>query len=168
MRRRLNRKVTYALLLVISVVLLIADLLSKMAVRANLDTGEAAPFIPNLVEIRLAFNDGAAFGMFGGAGVVFVGIAIFVVAVIIVSTALRPDHAIFETIAEALVIAGATGNAIDRIGDGLVTDFLNLLFINFAIFNIADICLTCGVALWLIWLIYDGFKLRKSMVDEQQ
>ena len=53
----------------------------------------------------------------------------------------------------ALVVAGGIGNCIDRLTTGYVVDFIRLTFIDFPVFNVADICVTCGVVLFLIALI---------------
>jgi signal peptidase II len=152
----LNRKASLAVLLSLMTVLLLADVLSKMAVRSQLLPGEVLPLIPGVIELRLIFNSGAAFGLFAGGGVLFVAIAFLVVAAIVVNTVLRPRHAWLEIISSALIAAGALGNSLDRLADGKVTDFFNLLFIDFAIFNVADACLTCGAVLLVIWTLFGG------------
>jgi signal peptidase II len=157
-RRRLNRLVSVCILFVVAAIMLVCDLTSKLAVRNTLDLGEGMEFIPGIVEIRLAFNDGAAFGIFGGGGIVLIVIAVVVTLVIIGHTVLSARQAWLEVIAKALVLAGGLGNAIDRVGDGLVTDFFNLQFMDFAIFNVADSCLTCGVNIWLIWMLVDALR----------
>ena len=54
----------------------------------------------------------------------------------------------------ALVVAGGIGNAIDRFIQGYVVDFIELSFMDFPVFNIADIGVTCGVALIFIAVIF--------------
>ena len=49
-----------------------------------------------------------------------------------------------------LILAGGIGNLIDRVLNGEVVDYINLLFMRFAVFNFADICVCVGVALWVL------------------
>ena len=49
-----------------------------------------------------------------------------------------------------LVLGGGIGNLIDRVLNGEVVDYINLLFMRFAVFNFADICVCVGVALWVL------------------
>ena len=49
-----------------------------------------------------------------------------------------------------LVLGGGIGNLIDRVLNGVVVDYINLLFMQFAVFNFADICVCVGVGLWVL------------------
>ena len=61
----------------------------------------------------------------------------------------------------SLIVGGALGNFIDRICLGGVRDFIELKFIEFPIFNFADVFLTCGVICYLVYLIFYEFKKTK-------
>ena len=54
-----------------------------------------------------------------------------------------------------LLLAGAVGNLIDRVLNGEVVDYINPLFIDFAVFNFADICVCVGVALWVLVILLE-------------
>ena len=54
-----------------------------------------------------------------------------------------------------LVLGGGIGNLIDRVLNGEVVDYINLLFMRFAVFNFADICVCVGVALWVLVIFLD-------------
>ena len=56
----------------------------------------------------------------------------------------------WERVAWTLVLGGGVGNLIDRVLNGEVVDYINLLFMRFAVFNFADICVCVGVALWVL------------------
>ena len=58
-----------------------------------------------------------------------------------------------ERVAWTLVLGGGIGNLIDRVATGVVVDYINVLFVNFAIFNFADICVCVGVGLLMVWEI---------------
>lgn len=75
---------------------------------------------------------------------------------------MRKSLSYFETIGLSLVLAGGLGNAIDRFSLGYVVDFIEFSFIDFPVFNIADIGVTCGFALFLL-----GFILRERKLSKQ-
>ena len=54
-----------------------------------------------------------------------------------------------------LVLGGGIGNLIDRIAEGRVVDYINLLFMRFAVFNFADICVCVGMGLWILAIILE-------------
>lgn len=54
------------------------------------------------------------------------------------------------------MVAGGIGNCIDRLTTGYVVDFIRFTFVDFPVFNVADICVTCGVILFLVAIIFTG------------
>ena len=61
-----------------------------------------------------------------------------------------------------LVTAGGIGNVIDRIANGFVVDFIEPLFVDFAVFNFADCCITVGAILMIVYQIYDIIRDSKN------
>ena len=61
-----------------------------------------------------------------------------------------------------LILGGGVGNLIDRVLNGEVVDYINVLFMNFAVFNFADICITTGVIMLMLWVVYDSIKKDKE------
>lgn len=90
-------------------------------------------------------NPGIAFGVRlpGGAQELLILIALALVVV----AAVRSERSVTGDIGYGLIVGGALGNVLDRLQDGLVTDFFQIG--SFAIFNVADSCITVGVALLL-------------------
>lgn len=114
------------------------------------------PGIPGFIDFRLVHNTGAAWGAFGGSTVPLGVFAIVFCAALLVFAYLRRDKAgVFEMVGYGLVLAGGIGNAIDRFANGYVVDFIETLFIDFPVFNIADIGVTCGFVIvilsYLMW-----------------
>ena len=68
-----------------------------------------------------------------------------------------PKHSL-EKISICLIAGGALGNFADRIFRGYVVDFIKVLFIDFPVFNFADILVTCGSFMLIIYLIIDIYK----------
>ena len=134
---------------IIVVLGVIVDQVVKAAVRATLSVGESAPFVPGVIELRHVENTGAAFGMGAGAGVAFVVIA----AVVLVASLMfvwRKRIPMQLAVSIGLVASGGVGNMVDRVIAGSVTDFLCTTFVSFPVFNVADIMVTCGVAVSLV------------------
>ena len=72
-----------------------------------------------------------------------------------------------EYVCIAHIIAGGLGNLIDRIFRGFVVDYIEPLFINFAIFNFADILVTCSSVVLVIWLIYEIYREGKEEKEQR-
>lgn len=132
------------------------DQLVKAWARGALVAGEPVAFIPHVMDLSLVYNTGAAFSMGEGKGLLFVLIA----AVIAVACAVLcyKEETIPLPLSATLgcVAGGGVGNAIDRVVAGKVTDFFATTFMDFAVFNVADIFITCGVVVALVlWVRWD-------------
>ena len=141
---------------------LFVDQATKVLVDTFLPYQVSQPILPFLSLFR-TYNTGVAFSMFAGVdGWLIVGIRLLVVAFVVWVWRRTPSARSFAHFGYALVIAGALGNLIDRFAYGHVIDFI--LFHtetwSFAVFNIADSCITLGA----ISIGYDEFfgtKLSK-------
>lgn len=108
------------------------------------------PVIPHVVELRFTYNQGMAFSMLSGkqlllvlvTGVLLIGVAYWLF--------FRCRDNLLMRASMILVLGGGLGNFIDRVLNGQVVDYINLLFMRFAIFNFADICLCVGCGLWAL------------------
>lgn len=128
------------------------DQLVKAWVRGALNPGQylagGKPW-PGVFEITLSYNEGVAFGMFQGQGVLLSPIAILIGGFSIWYAIKHRDDPAWSIVAMALLGAGAFGNLIDRLWLGKVTDMFYFRPINFPVFNVADSCITIA-ALMLI------------------
>jgi signal peptidase II len=110
-----------------------------------------------LVSFVLVHNTGGAWGIFSGntfaLGLVALVFCAFVLVYLFV---LARDSSALSTVALGMIFAGGIGNMIDRFLLGYVVDFLNFTFIDFPVFNVADIGVTCGVVLFLLSIILDA------------
>ena len=165
MKKRLGHSVSIALFVTIAAVMLVVDRLTKTMILEHLSFGSSMPVIPKLFDFTLTYNKGAAFGIFEGALPFFLIIASAFSVAMFVYVVVFKKHSLFEIISLALVVAGALGNAIDRIQHGgMVVDFIRPLFINFPIFNVADSCIVIGVILFVIFVLIPG-STKKGRVD---
>lgn len=137
----------------VALVVLLVDQLTKLAVRA---VGDAlhVTVIPGVIDFLFVRNIGAAFSMGEGYGIAFAVLALAVIVAIAVYLVRAPQLAHLEVVGMAMVAGGAIGNAIDRLAFGFVTDFIATTFIDFPVFNVADIGITVGVVLALIGYMF--------------
>ncbi|OUN22938.1 signal peptidase II [Flavonifractor sp. An82] len=135
--------------------LVVVDQLVKFLVRANIPLGEGVPFIPHILQLTYYQNTGAAFSIFEQHTWVLTLISAVASVLLIVLLAKRTFNHPFAMVSLALVLAGAVGNLIDRLFLGYVTDMFQTLFMNFPIFNVADICIVCGgIAFCVYFLLF--------------
>lgn len=144
--------------------LLLGDRLSKLWVQEVLRPAETMPLLPGFIRLCYAENTGAAFSAFSGATVFLSLLSIAVCIGIAAWLLYRPQCGKLLCSGLSAVLAGGAGNLIDRISYGYVVDFLELQFIRFAIFNVADICITVGAGLIFIALLVDG-REKNGRVD---
>ena len=137
----------------VALVVLLVDQLTKLAVRA---VGDAlrVTVIPGVIDFMFVRNIGAAFSMGEGHGIAFAVLALAVIIAIAVYLVRAPQLAHLEVVGMAMVAGGAIGNAIDRLAFGFVTDFIATTFIDFPVFNVADIGITLGVVLALFGYMF--------------
>lgn len=153
-RRILSRFGACTLFAVVALTVLGFDRISKDIAVAALSNGTIVEFIPGVMDFRLVYNEGAAFGIFDGATAYFLISAGIISALILGYLVLSKRHTAVEVIALGLIFSGAIGNAIDRMTYGPVIDFFHTLFIDFPVFNVADIAITLGVPLFVIHLLF--------------
>lgn len=156
--RRRNAKIFAAVVLA----WLVLDQLSKAFFNGfELGSVIAGPFA-GIFELRLVHNIGAAWGIFGGATTALGAFSLLVCALLLLYLfVLEPASPRLATFGLALVFAGGVGNAIDRFALGYVVDFIEPVFIDFPVFNVADIGVTCGFAVFFISLLLDVRKEGK-------
>ena len=137
------------LLAAVAVTAIAADVASKYAVVADLEGLEPVRLLGGFLTLEASRNSGAAFSFAQGATVVFTAVALAVV-IVIIRTSRRLRSAPWA-LTLGLLLGGAVGNLLDRlfrspgIGRGAVVDFIHLP--HFAIFNVADSCITVGAVL---------------------
>lgn len=157
------------LLAVVAVLAVVADVTSKLLVVAHLEGREPIRLLGGFLTLEASRNSGAAFSFAEGATVVFTAVAVAVVVVIV-----RTSRRLRSTpwaLTLGLLLGGAVGNLIDRlfrspgVGRGAVVDFIHLP--HFAVFNVADSCITVGAALAVL-LSLRGLEVDGTRRPAQQ
>jgi signal peptidase II len=119
----------------------------------NLKGTSGREFIPGIVSFAYAENQGAAFGILQGMRWAFVVLGVLAVSAIIWLVLKERIQKPVLLAGLSLIIAGAVGNLIDRALNGFVVDMFKFEFINFPIFNVADIALTCGGIITCLYIL---------------
>ncbi len=146
------------------------DQYTKMLATVHLMGKPAYPLIPGVLVLQYleGGNQGGAFGIFYGQRLFFIAVAsVFLVLMLIALIripAIRKYRILRFFI--CMICAGAVGNLVDRISSGSVVDFIYIIYINFPIFNVADIYVTLsslGLAV-LILFVYkeDDLNMKKA------
>ena len=149
---------------IIALALIAADQLVKYLVMTNIPFGGHVPFLPYILELTYVTNTGAAFSIFSEHTWALALVSL----VMSVALALALWKGLFKhplgKLTLTLLLAGAVGNLIDRAFRGFVVDMFNVLFMNFAVFNVADICVVVGgISAGLYYLLLmDKLEPRKE------
>lgn len=154
--------------IIIVIVGLGLDILSKNWITANFYQ-QTQNIIPGVLSYTYAENTGAAFGMLSSNTVVLAITSLLLAGSL--AFVLVRYHKYLSNItraALALIIAGGIGNMLGRIFNGFVVDFIQVDFVNFAIFNIADICITFGTILLIMAMIFIEMKKPDLLKEEKQ
>lgn len=147
---------------VIIAVLVALDQVVKFLVRANIPEFGSLPFIPHVLELTYVKNTGAAFSILKEHTEILTLVSAVVAVVIAVILLRKVVSHPFGVLSLSVVLAGAVGNLIDRMFFGFVTDMFNVLFMRFAVFNVANICVVLGGIAFSIYFLFFFDKLEKK------
>lgn len=142
--------------LIIIILGLLIDRLTKIYAVNNLMAKNIDGKLFNLTYLE---NRGAAFGILQDKRMVFIiltsAIVIYLLYYFVKNIKTSPR---ILNISLAMIISGAIGNFYDRLIQGYVVDFIEFSFVKFPVFNVADILVTVGCALMIIYIIFHGDK----------
>ncbi len=147
-----GHRVDVPVFVVVTIVWIILDRITKIHFDGTYELGQGVSEVCPLFRFRLVHNTGMAWGILGDLTFLLGIFSCVVCACILVAWLMWPywvgrAPSSIETLGLSLVFAGGAGNAIDRFLQGYVVDFIELTFIDFPVFNVADIGITCGFVL---------------------
>ena len=140
-----------ALSVLLSLALLALDQWVKRYITLTLPLGETRPLLPGFVEWKAVHNYGAAWSSFSGQRWLLVAATGLIVLAILALLVRRVVRHPLGTLACCLIISGGLGNILDRVRLGYVVDMFNFQFMDYPVFNVADICIVSGCVLGLIY-----------------
>lgn len=146
------------LILILSVILLSVDQIIKLFIAKSMDLYSSIKLIPNFLNLTYVKNTGAAFSILQGGRIFFIILGIISLIILIRFIYLDKKISKFDIISYSLVLAGITGNLIDRIVYGGVIDYIsiNLPFYDMPIFNFADMCIVIGILMVIYIMVIKG------------
>lgn len=140
---------------IIAFLIIVIDQFTKYLVSHYMEIGESFTLIPGVLDITSHRNPGAAWGIMEGRMLFFYAMTIAVMIFIIYYIQKYSEESILFGTGLALMLGGSIGNFIDRVRFQEVVDFFQFTFIDFPIFNVADIALTFGTGLLIIFILFD-------------
>lgn len=149
----------YAML---ALVLVVLDQLVKLLVMQHIPMGTHVPFIPHVLDLTYVQNTGAAFSMLSEHTWILALVSLVVSIVLAVAIWKNFFRHPIGKVALTMLLAGAVGNLIDRVFRHFVVDMFNVLFMNFAVFNVADICVVVGGFAAAIYYLFLADKLERK------
>ena len=142
--------------ILLSIIIIFFDQLTKNIIHINHKTIINYDLI--IFRIDYVKNFGAAFNLLSGSRFLLSTLSIIIALFLIYFILYKKNINYLDLFSYSFILGGTIGNGIDRINRGYVIDFINLNFINFPVFNIADISINIG----LIFLIYGLIKKKRK------
>ena len=161
-----KRYIIFAVQIVAAAVLTFIDqILKKLAVE-HLMGKEDIVLIRNFIGLSYAENTGAAFSAFSDSTMLLSVVTLVLLLGGIVFLLLGKIEGKILNICAVLILAGGAGNLIDRFAQGYVVDYIKTLFIDFPVFNFADILIVVGVFVVCGYLIYDIIREERQKKEK--
>ena len=145
---------------IVAVLLVAVDQIVKNWAAETLIKGDIA-IIENVLYLKYAENTGVAFSMFSDNRWILVGVTSVMLAAVLAFFLSGKVNGKLE------VFSGGVGNLIDRISLGYVIDYIDVRIINFAIFNIADICICVGAFLLCVAVYFSDKKEKEEKLAKE-
>jgi len=147
---------------IIMIVLVFLDQLFKVLSIKYLLPADSINLINGILQLNYVENTGAAFGLFKGNTLV---LSVFTTAIIIFCLYyifVKTFDKLIYNVSLVMIVSGGIGNLFDRFYRGFVVDYIEVLFIKFPVFNFADMLVTVGSFLLVIYMIYEIIAHKDS------
>ena len=138
----------------------LADRLTKLLAAG----APGGALVPGIIDLRPVQNRGMAFSMLSGQTLALTVFTALLIAGLVGWLVARPDAPRLARAGLWLIVGGGLGNLYDRLATGSVTDFIELAFVRFAVFNLADACICVGAAM----VVLGYFDLSHSDKSKSQ
>lgn len=148
----------------IFIAMIAIDQIVKNWIESNIALRSVVAFIPGIIDITFVKNSGAAFGMLSSYSWILLVVRIFMSGVVsfVLIKYYKKMHPLFK-LSLCLILAGAIGNLIDQIWFGYVRDMFEFHFVEFAVFNVADIWITFGGAFLFIYYLFIDRRRKEKI-----
>ena len=143
------------------------DQIVKIVVVKNIMPIGELPVLKGILRLRYAENTGAVFGSLKNSTTFLIVLTSLILVACIFLLMSKKIHNKFLFLSLLLIVSGGIGNLIDRITRGYVIDYIEVLFVDFAIFNFADGLVTVGALLMMTYLIVDLIRDLRNAKNEE-
>lgn len=160
----------YIIAVIFAVLMIGVDQLSKYLIEQNIALYESIPVIDKVLNFTYIRNEGAVFGILQDMRWLLISLTAIILVVCLGLVIKKAFKSRMMNWAIMIILAGGIGNMIDRIFRGYVVDFIDVQFVDFYIFNIADCCVVVGVVLIFLYFISDTiweYRLGKKKSNEE-
>ena len=151
------------LVAVITLSVILVDIFTKyLVVQLLRPLGRSVTAIPYLFDFTYVENRGIAFGLLADNRWFFMMVsAILIVVIVFMIKMSKINHKLF-LVSMSMILGGGIANMLDRIFIGYVVDFIDVAFVDFAVFNVADSCVVVGSCLLAVYIIFFDRSLFKK------
>nr|WP_297172447.1 signal peptidase II [uncultured Agathobaculum sp.] len=153
-----------------ALLLIAIDQIVKNWALTSLQVQHTIPVIDNVFHFTYVENRGAAFSLFSqfGSRWIFITLACVITVAIVIVLHKRIMQTALGRWSLVLVAAGAMGNAIDRVQHSFVVDLFDFRLVHFPVFNVADILICVGGALFVIYFLFQHREEKPEQVQGQK
>jgi len=138
------------ILWIVALVVFLLDRWTKSLISTHFFPGESAIVVPHVLWWTYVQNTHGAFGLFGSQPILLIGLAVLVLALFAYAFRDAVRSSLLVRIAFGGIVGGAAGNIVDRLQHQYVVDFIDFKTIWPNVFNVADSCITVGVAVLIL------------------
>ena len=158
-----NKARLFSLSVIVSMVA--ADQIIKYFIDLYLKPASVKLLIPGFIQLHYFENDGAMMGFMSGKTELMTAVSVICMIAILAVILTGKIKFGVEYVCIVFMAAGGFGNIIDRIFRGYVIDYIEVLFVDFYIFNFADCLVTCSafaIIFYEIYSVYKEYKIKKE------
>ena len=152
----------YLLLCIFAAAIVGADQLTKYLTVQSIPLGESIPALPGIFRLTYVQNTGAAFSMLEGQRWLFFVITFVFLVLVVLCVKNKWVKSKGSLLSLAAITGGAVGNLLDRAILGYVVDMIDVEFMEFAVFNVADCFITCGAVALILCVFLEDRKEKKQ------
>lgn len=147
---------TYIIATIVGALVIVVDQLTKYLVMTGFKLGESQTVIKGVINFTYINNGGAAFGILQNKTWILLAVTFFMLIICVGMLIKKTYRTPLMYWAVVLILAGGIGNMIDRLfRKGQVVDFIEAAFVDFPVFNVADISVCVGAGLIFLYFITD-------------
>lgn len=163
-----NTKKIIVLEVLVGVLILALDLITKALTEANIPLGQSVVVIDGILNFTYVRNTGAAFSILDNQMTLFYIITPIAVGVLLFYLVKHHKESMFQNFAIVVTLAGILGNFYDRVVFQYVRDMIEVTFISFPVWNVADMALCVGVGMIVLALILELIKETKENKEKNK